>query len=43
MGQPGGIVVEFLNSTLASQGSRVQIPGAALVLLGQAMLWRYPT
>ena len=42
-GWPGGIVVKFARSTLAAQGSQVQIPRADLHTAHQAMLWQHPT
>ena len=42
-GWPGGVVVKFVCSALAAQGSRVQIPGVDLHTTHQAMLWQHPT
>ena len=41
-GQPSGIVVRFMHSTLAAQGSWVRILGMDLHTT-QAMLWQCPT
>ena len=38
MGQPSGAAVKFTHSTLAAQGSPVQIPGADMAPLDKAML-----
>ena len=42
-GQPGGVVVEFTQSSLAAQGSPVRIPGTDLHTAHQATLWQRPT
>ena len=42
-GQPGGIVVKFMHSTLGAQGSRVEILGVDPHTVHQAMLWQHPT
>ena len=44
--QPGpahGVVVNFVRSALAAQGSCIWIPGADLYTARQAMLWWCPT
>ena len=41
--QPGGVVVKFMCSTSAAQGSQVQIPGTDLAPLVKPMLWWHPT
>ena len=42
-GQPSGIVVQFTCSTVAAQGSWVQIPSVNLHTAHQAMWWWHPT
>ena len=42
-GQPSGVVVKFVDSSLVAQGLQVQMPGADLHTTHQAMLWRCPT
>ena len=42
-GQPGGVVVKFVCSTSAAQGSSISIPGTVLHTAHQAMLWWCPT
>ena len=42
-GRPSGVVVEFVRSALAAQGSWVQIPGADLHTAHQATLWQHIT
>ena len=42
-GQPCGIVVKFMHSALAAQGSWVQILGVDLSTTHQAMLWQRTT
>ena len=42
-GQPHGVVVKFICSTLVAGGSLVQIPGVDPPTTHQAMLWRCPT
>ena len=42
-GQPGGIVVKFVHSASATQGSQVQILAADIHTAYQAMLWWHPT
>ena len=39
-GQPGGAAVKFVHSVSVAQGSSVQIPGADLHSIHQAMLWQ---
>ena len=41
-GKPSGVLVKFAQSTLAAQGSQVQIQGVDLPA-HQAMLWQGPT
>ena len=41
--EPGGRVVQFVHSTLVTQGSQVQIPGVNLHTAHRAMLWQHPT
>ena len=43
MGQPGGVVVKFVHSALAAQGSQAQTPGMDLHSAQEAMLWQHPT
>ena len=42
-GWPSSVVVRFVCSTLAAQGSCVQILGMDLHTVCQAMLWEHPT
>ena len=42
-GQPRGIVVKFAHSPSVARGSQVQIPGADLHTICQAILWQHPT
>ena len=42
LGQPGGIVIKFVCSTLGTLGSQVQIQGMDLHTTNQAMLWQCP-
>ena len=42
-GQPSGIVVKFMHSASAAQGSWVQIWGTDLHTICQAVLWWHPT
>ena len=42
-GWSGGVVVKFVHSASAAQGSQVQNPGADLHGAHQAMLWWRPT
>ena len=41
-GQPSGIVVNFVHTASAAQGSQVRIPGTDLHTVHQAMLWWHP-
>ena len=41
-GQPGGVGVKFVPSTLEAQGSQVWILGMDLRTVHQAMLWQHP-
>ena len=42
-GQPSGLVIKFVCSTLAAQGSCIQTLGMDLGTTHQAMLWQPPT
>ena len=42
-GQPGDVVVNFICSASAVQGSWVWITGVALYIAHEAMLWQRPT
>ena len=42
-GWPSNVMVKFVHSALAAQGSRVQIPGRDVHTLHQAMLWWHPS